>query len=78
MSLRRILLALCIVCASAHAASAPERRALAITDVTIVDVEKGRATHPQTVLIEAGRIVAIVAPDTAHIPPDAEQLDGRG
>ena len=51
---------------------------LAITEVTIVDVEHGRRTSPRTVLVEAGRIAAIVAPADAHIPEHAERVDGRG
>ena len=53
-------------------------RPLTITDVTIVDVENGWATPPRTVLIEAGRIAAIVAPADAGIPPSAVRIDGRG
>lgn len=51
---------------------------LAITEVTIVDVEHGRSTSPRTVLIEAGRIAAIAAPADAHVPERAERVDGRG
>lgn len=47
------------------------RRPIAITDVTIVDVEHGQTTAPRTVLIDAGRIAAIVAPADARIPADA-------
>lgn len=45
---------------------------VAITEVTIVDVEHGLRTAPRTVLIEAGRIAAIVAPADAHILAAAE------
>jgi imidazolonepropionase-like amidohydrolase len=63
---------------SASANGEALRRTIAITDVTIVDVEHGRSPAPRTVLIEAGRIAAIVAPADARIPADAERIDGRG
>jgi predicted amidohydrolase YtcJ len=59
------------------AAPAPEPT-LAITDVRIVDVERGHATAPRTVVIRAGRIVAIDPPARARIPDGAQRLDGRG
>jgi len=68
-----------LACASvAQAASLPEKSAVAITDVTIIDVESGRSSGPRTVLVDDGRIVAITAPRDAHIPAKAERLDGRG
>ena len=72
-----LLLAGCIW-TSGHAAPAPEQPVVAITGVSIVDVEKGRTTGPRTVLIADGRIAAIVEPSQAHIPAGAERVDGRG
>jgi len=51
---------------------------LAITDVRIVDVERGHATAPRTVVVQGGRIVAIDPPGRARIPDGAQRLDGRG
>jgi imidazolonepropionase-like amidohydrolase len=56
----------------------PAKQTIAITDVTVVDVEHARSTGPRTVLIDAGRIVAIVAPRDAEIPANAQRVDGRG
>ncbi|MEP7043554.1 MAG: amidohydrolase family protein [Dokdonella sp.] len=64
--------------ACALAKPLPERHAVAITDVTVIDVEHGRSTAPRTVLVDDGRIVSIVAPSEAHIPSNAQRVDGRG
>jgi imidazolonepropionase-like amidohydrolase len=64
--------------AAAQAASLPSRQAVAITDATVIDVERGRTTGPRTVLIDAGRIVSITAAGDARIPAGAQRLDGRG
>ena len=61
-----------------QAMSLPQRQAVAITGVTVVDVERGRSIGPRTVLVDDGRIVAIVAPRDAHIPASAQRVDGRG
>ena len=69
-----------IACApsATHAAQAPERSIVAITDVSIVDVEKGRLLGPRTVQIADGRIAAIDKPGESHIPAAAQRVDGRG
>jgi imidazolonepropionase-like amidohydrolase len=74
---RCLLIVLLAWLACANAAPFSERHAIAITDVTVIDVEKGRSIGPRTVLIDEGRIVAIVAPAAADIPAKAERLDGR-
>lgn len=61
-----------------HAATSSEQPPVAITDVTIIDVEQGRTIGPRTVVIADGRITAIQAPAETHIPDDAERVDGRG
>jgi imidazolonepropionase-like amidohydrolase len=59
------------------AAAANERPTIAITDVSIVDVEHGRLVGPRTVVIANGRIVTIDAP--SHAPSEGtERIDGRG
>ena len=71
-------LALFVGASVSHVAASPAAQAIAITDVTIIDVEHARALGPRTVLIEAGRIGAISAPRDAQIPADALRVDGRG
>lgn len=61
-----------------QAAPATSRPAVAITGVTIVDVEHEQLTGPRTVLIEDGRIVAIGNSYDVAIPASAQHLDGRG
>jgi hypothetical protein len=64
--------------AAAQARPLPGKQAIAITEVTVIDLDRGRTIGPRTVLIDDGRIVAIVAPRDARIPPAAQQVDGRG
>jgi len=54
------------------------RPSVAITDVTVVDVEQGRTIGLRTVLIEGGRVVAIDEPAASHIPDGAQRVDGHG
>lgn len=63
--------------ADALAAVAPARQTVAITNVTIVDVEQQRLLGPRTVLVEDGRIVSISARVSA-IPASTRRVDGRG
>jgi imidazolonepropionase-like amidohydrolase len=65
-------------CAAGMQAGPRYRPAIAITDVTIIDVEHGGSIGPRTVVIDDGRIAAIAAPGDARIPPQAERVDGRG
>ncbi len=83
LSVRGVLsLALVVCAAAAHAEPGIEpvtaRPPIAITDVTIIDVEHGRSVGPRTVVIADGRIVAITPPRAARIPPGAERVAGRG
>ena len=79
------LLRICLVPAAllpggiAAAGPAPSaRQSIAIVEVTVVDPESTRRSTPRTVLIEDGRIHAVVEPRKAVIPDDALQVDGRG
>ena len=56
--------------------TAAATRVLAITQVAVIDVMHGRASAPQTVLVEDDRIGAIGTHIT--IPPGAQRIDGRG
>jgi len=69
---------LAIVVAASGARSASAGPPVAITDVTIVDVEHARRIGPRTVVIDGGHIVAITAPHLARIPAGAQRVDGRG
>lgn len=57
---------------------ASERPIVAITGVSIVDVEQGRTIGPRTVMVADGRIVAIGTPSDARVPAGAQRVDGRG
>jgi imidazolonepropionase-like amidohydrolase len=61
--------------AAAHAA-VPAKQALAITDVTVIDVRQDRVSRPRTVIVEDGRITAIGGSD--QIPESAQRVDGHG
>jgi len=68
-----ILLVLLVAAAARSQDSSP---AIAITGVTVIDVNAGTAVPRVTVVARAGRI-ASVSPD-AKVPPDATIVDGRG
>jgi imidazolonepropionase-like amidohydrolase len=63
--------------ASAEAAAVPPKQAVAITDVTVIDVRQDRTSRPRTVIVDDGRITAIVAPGD-QIPEGALRVDGHG
>jgi imidazolonepropionase-like amidohydrolase len=73
-----LLLALTAWLGAALAMTPPPRQTIAITDVTVIDVEHGRSIGPRTVLVENARIVAIAVPRELHLPADALRVDGRG
>ena len=72
------LLAGVLLAIAAHAADPTPRPDIAITDVSVIDVEGGRASAARTVIVSEGRILAIDAPSKAQIPPGAQRVDGRG
>ncbi|HET9483799.1 MAG TPA: amidohydrolase family protein [Xanthomonadales bacterium] len=67
-----------LLLALANAAPAAEAPPLAILDARIVDVVRGRASPPRTVLIVSGRITAIGATAALGIPRHATRVDARG
>lgn len=79
---RFVAVAVCWASAvGAQERSAPnlgDRRPLAITRVTVVDVERGRGLHDQTVVVRAGRIAAVGDRSRVRIPVGARVVDGRG
>ena len=52
-------------------------RPLAITRVTVVDVEAGRLLREQTVIIRGNRIVTVTASRETRVPVGARVVDGR-
>ena len=54
----------------------PPKHAVAITDVTVVDVRQDRVSRPRTVVVDDGRITVIGGSD--QIPDGAQRVDGRG
>ena len=76
--MRWVFVAACACTSATHAAQAPDRSIVAITDVSIVDVEKGRLLGPRTVQIADGLVAAIDKPGEGHIPAGAQRVDGRG
>ena len=57
--------------------TAPAQGDLAITRVTVVDVERGARIPSRTVLVSGGRITAIV-PARSAVPSGTRVIDGRG
>lgn len=49
---------------------------LAIVDVTVVDIQANRLIRGQTVVVEAGHIIAVGNTDFIGVPADAEIVDG--
>jgi imidazolonepropionase-like amidohydrolase len=64
--------------AGAGAAVVPPKQAIAITDVTVIDVRQDRSSRPRTVVVEDGHITNIVAAESDKIPEGAQRVDGRG
>jgi len=73
-----LVVALLLWTGTALSASSPQRPRVAITDVTLIDVEHADSIASRTVLIDGGRIAASVASRDARIPADAQRIDGRG
>jgi hypothetical protein len=69
---------------SAQRTSAPLRslqapdETLALVDVNVIPMDRERVLSGQTVLVFAGRIAAVGAVETVHVPPNATRVDGRG
>src|SRR6187399_2996048 len=60
---------------AAAEAAAPPKQAIAITDVTVIDVRQDRVSRPRTVVVEDGLITAIVGSQSDEIPAGAQRLD---
>jgi imidazolonepropionase-like amidohydrolase len=59
-------------------AGAPVQKAIAITHVSVIDVESGEIRPDYTVLVSGNRISYVGPATSATIPADARIIDGRG
>lgn len=57
---------------------APTRATAIISDVAVIDVERGTLAEHRDVLIDGTRIVAVETAGTARVPDDTRRIDGRG
>jgi imidazolonepropionase-like amidohydrolase len=72
-------LALAVACAPRTPRALAERGVpLAITGVTLIDVNAGTTRPGMTVLVRDGRIASIGGSETASVPPDAQVVDASG
>ena len=71
-------LALAAGCATHTGAPAMGRGGIAVTGVTIVDVETGNLLPGQTVVIQGSRIVDISLAEGGELPRGTTVIDGRG
>jgi amidohydrolase family protein len=70
-----------LVCSLSNAASAqaPQGTTMAFTNVNVIPMDSERVDRDSTVLVRAGRIVAVGSRDNVvQVPPDAVVIDGRG
>ena len=66
-----------LIVSATSAVEPPAGPTLAIENVAIIDVVKGRVTGPRTVIITGSRISAVADPATTDIPPAAMRVDGK-
>ena len=59
-------------------AGSPVQKAIAITHVSVIDVESGDIRYDYTVLVSGNRISYVGPATSATIPADARIIDGRG
>ena len=79
--MRAILLALWAVLTACSASSAPAQATpgtYAITDVTVVPMDRDRLIPRQTVIVRNGRIEAIGPSGGTRVPEGATRIEGRG
>lgn len=85
-SVHRALTSLLCLALAVAAGCAPRQQSelpplaitLAITDVTLIDVERGERIPRQTVLIAGKRIHAVAPAERTRVPAGAHVIDGRG
>ncbi|MBL8986065.1 MAG: amidohydrolase family protein [Gemmatimonadetes bacterium] len=76
--IRRPTAALLLAGLAAGCGTSERADLLAITDVSVVDVDLGAIRADQTVLVAGDTIAAIGPSRTTSVPPGARRLDGRG
>ena len=64
--------------AAAIAWSSPRAQSLAITNVTVIPMDRERTLPHETVIVRDGRIAAVGAASTLAIPAGARRIDGTG
>ena len=65
--------------ASASSAQAPSRSGtIAVTHVTVIDVEHGRRLPDRIVIVKGSRITRVEPSARAHVPTGTIEVDGRG
>ncbi len=69
-----------LACAMLSTALRAQERppSIAITNVTVVDVESGRTEPGRTVVVTGNRITAVGPAATTAVPPGARTIEGRG
>ncbi|MHB1328201.1 MAG: amidohydrolase family protein, partial [Gemmatimonadales bacterium] len=67
-----------LLCLVLLVGSSSAQTEVAITRVTVVDVERGRLVPDRTVLLRSGRIATVEPSDRARIAAGVRTLDGRG
>ncbi len=53
-------------------------QSLAITHVTVIDVEAGRSVPNMTVVVDGERIVSVTPANKAKVPRGAQVIEGKG
>jgi imidazolonepropionase-like amidohydrolase len=74
----RLAVTVLSVTALSTAATTQAPTAIAITDVTVIPMDRERAIANQTVVIQGERIAAIGGAKEVNIPAGATRIDGRG
>ncbi|GAC1687251.1 MAG: hypothetical protein NVS9B3_05770 [Gemmatimonadaceae bacterium] len=77
-TLRHSTAALLAATAASVAVAQPNRDRVALTHVTIIDVETGARRRDQTVILADGRIAAVGASASLESPAGTRRVNGRG
>lgn len=78
---RRLLLAAASAAGTLLAGAPPagaQANPIAITNVTVIPMDRERTLGDQTVVVRDGRIVSVTAAARADVPAGATRIDGRG
>jgi len=72
-----LLLLLALASCSPRTANVQSRKAIAIVDVTVVDVQRGTGLPHMNVVVDGDRIVS-VGPSAEQVPSGASVISGKG